>query len=103
MNRAHRRPWRLALLLLPLLYLPLRAAEAPDAGVPLPERPADAGAPPAPSQSESTSSTTPSQDAAPARNAPDNDSEADDEDGEGERVPMEQVSADNNLSFPVDI
>jgi hypothetical protein len=72
--------WRAALIAvaLPLLYLPLRAAET------TPE-PAAAAEPaeglPAPEPEE--------QEAAPAPRAP--------------AEPQEQVSADNNLSFPVDI
>jgi hypothetical protein len=75
--------WRAALIAvaLPLLYLPLRAAET----TPEPAAAAEPAEPaeglPAPEPEE--------QEAAPAPRAP--------------AEPQEQVSADNNLSFPVDI
>jgi hypothetical protein len=74
--------WRAALIAvaLPLLYLPLRAAETPP--VPLPAEQPEAT--PAP-ESEPATEREPEAAPAPAEE------------------PLEEVSADNNLSFPVDI
>lgn len=86
---------RLLLVLLgvaPLLYLPLRAAESPDA--PPAEAPATE-APPA----NMPPSDAPAAPEADAPAAPDDANAAAEEPEDfGERV-----SADNNLSFPVDI
>jgi hypothetical protein len=74
--------WRAVLIAvaLPLLYLPLRAAETPP--VPLPaEQPEATQAP----ESEPATEREPEAAPAPAEE------------------PLEEVSADNNLSFPVDI
>ena len=72
--------WRMRLCVLALLpLLPLRAAEAPP--------PADASAgPPVPAETEEVAA-----DPAPPRAQ------------EEEEPPLEPISADNNLTFPVDI
>ncbi len=84
--------WLLAAALVPLLYLPLRAAESPptDAAesaepVPLPDR---AASPQSADETGDEAATTP-------RSAASGDEE--------ERAPEEELSLDNNLSFPVDI
>jgi hypothetical protein len=70
-------------VLVPLLLLPLRAAEAP---------PPPAGeTQPAPGQS------------APAADPAAADERAADPAEEVEEAPLEPISADNNLTFPVDI
>jgi len=85
--------WLVLAAALPLLYLPLRAAEAPP-----PEAAAeDAATPPAADASETTDVPLPPPDldetaAAPPRPAAD-----------AERDAGERLSLDNNLSFPVDI
>lgn len=85
-----RRRWLLVAAILPLLYLPLRAAEPPQAAadpgeaVPLPP-------PPEPQAAEEAEDAAPEP---PARAAQPADAGRD----EGERL-----SLDNNLSFPVDI
>jgi hypothetical protein len=68
---------------LPLLYLPLRAAEPPPS--------------PPPAGQEASPETAPKA----------QDAEADEEESEPEpaddEAPQENISADNNLTFPVDI
>lgn len=78
--------WRglLAALALPLLLLPLRAAEAPPAG----EQPAPPASPPAAEPAPPASGETPPRSATPAP---------------AEEGANERVSVDNNLTFPVDI
>lgn len=84
--------WLLAAALVPLFYLPLRAAESPpadaaesDEPVPLP----DSAAAPQAADEAGEESTTPPRAAAA--------------DEDAERLPEETLSLDNNLSFPVDI
>lgn len=86
MSHWRRGSWWLAVAALVLLYLPLRAQEtAPPATAATPA-PAATGAPtPAPAR-EADSADQP----VPAEKPPTD-------------VPEERVSADNNLSFPVDI
>ncbi len=92
---------------MPLLYLPLRAAEAPPAGqadqvegaapqepVGLPEREAAAG-------EEDSAPAADADDAADAESSA--ASPAAREPAPREREPGERLSLDNNLSFPVDI
>jgi hypothetical protein len=89
----------LAFALLPLLYLPLRAAEPPrePSRTEQPaERADDSTA--APSTADAAPAGAP-QPAAPTTAA----SAATADDDEAEEQPLERVSADNNLSFPVDI
>lgn len=84
--------WLLAAL--PLAYLPLAAQESappqkpaePPAQTPVPAADAPAAQTPAPAAGE------PADQAEPAR-----------EPAAKDEAPIEQVSADNNLSFPVDI
>jgi hypothetical protein len=74
---AKRRWWWLLVALVPLLYLPLRAQETQPTGpATAPATPAPAAAEPAPTPAEAAPEPKPTE---------------------------EQVSADNNLSFPVDI
>jgi len=72
----------LALAALPLLYLPLRAAETPTATPPEAEQPA---APPEKEEKAEPAEVEPAK--APPR----------------EPEPGERLSLDNNISFPVDI
>lgn len=79
--------WRLAaFVVLPLLYLPLRAAEQ------------TADTEEAETQPVASEEATPAADAAASEG-----SAADEEDEAAAAEPLERVSADNNLSFPVDI
>jgi hypothetical protein len=83
------RRWMLGVVALPLLYLPLRAAETPPATPPetaAPSAPTDAGEE-APSDVEREEELT-------AVEAPPPQREAD---------PGERLSLDNNLSYPADI
>lgn len=86
--------WLVLAAALPLLYLPLRAAEAPP-----PEATAeDAAAPPAAAESETTDTPLPPSEVDETAAAPRRPATQD-----AGRDPGEQLSLDNNLSFPVDI
>ncbi len=80
----------LMVLLLPLLSLPLRAQESAQGPAPTTPVPAPASPPASPPATPPASSAPP-----PSSEAP--PAEAEPDPGE------ERVSADNNLSFPVDI
>lgn len=86
--------WLVLAAALPLLYLPLRAAEAPP-----PEAAADETAtPPAAAEAEATETPLPPPDLDETAAAPPRTPAQDAERDAGERL-----SLDNNLSFPVDI
>jgi hypothetical protein len=91
MNTRHRSVARWLLLAgLPLLYLPLRAAEAPEPAAA--EQPAEA--PPASKETPPDNPGANGAKAAPPKAAPPKGAQAAEE---------EQISLDSNLSFPVDI
>lgn len=92
------RQWLLAAAVLPLLYLPLRAAEAPPPDTPAESAPPAAADAPAPATetadaAEVADTAEPAETVAPPRQAA----------PAGERDAGERLSLDNNLSFPVDI